>query len=122
LNFGLHAADLLFDVAIGREDIGVAVQVVIEEEGAESQGQQAGAAYRRRRRFVDKQPSPVMPIIVNDCLAKSGCHAVEAELHREAALLHFAGHAQRVERLELLHAAVGRQVLVHQFIGGLRRE
>src|ERR1022692_1869703 len=32
------------------------------------------------------------------------------------------GHAQRVQCLQLLHAAVGCQVLAHQFVGGLRRK
>ncbi len=55
MDLRLHAADLLFDVAVGREDIGIAVQIVIEEEHAERQAQQAGAAHAGARRFIHEQ-------------------------------------------------------------------
>ena len=45
LDLRLHAADLLLDMAVGREDVRVAVEVVIEEEHAECQDQQALAPY-----------------------------------------------------------------------------
>ena len=44
-DLGLHAPDFVFDMAVSREDIGVAIQIVIEKESAESQREQAGAAH-----------------------------------------------------------------------------
>src|SRR5579872_748784 len=44
LNLRLDAADLLLDVPVGGEDIGIAVQVVIEKEDAERECQQAGSS------------------------------------------------------------------------------
>ena len=32
LHLGLHAADLFLDVAVGGEDVGLAIQIVVEEE------------------------------------------------------------------------------------------
>ena len=55
LDLRLHASDLLFDVAVGRENVGIAVQIVIEEEEPEGERQQAGAAHRRARRFIHEQ-------------------------------------------------------------------
>ena len=55
LHLRLHPPDLLLDVAVGREDVEVAVEVVVEEEDAERQRQQARAADGGRRRLVDEQ-------------------------------------------------------------------
>src|SRR5258708_30584925 len=51
----LHALDGVFDVAIGDENIGPAVVVVIEEETAKTERDQGGAAHFGLRRFVDEQ-------------------------------------------------------------------
>src|SRR5207302_5087889 len=51
----LHALDGVFDVAIGDENIGPAVVVIIEEETAEAERNQRGAAYFRLRSFIDEQ-------------------------------------------------------------------
>src|SRR5258708_36781912 len=51
----LHALDGVFDVAIGDENIGPAVVVVIEEEAAEAERNQCGAADFRLRSFIDEQ-------------------------------------------------------------------
>ena len=48
----LHFADFLLDVPVGGENIRVAIQVVIEEEDAEGEREQACPPHRRRGRFV----------------------------------------------------------------------
>ena len=61
LHLRLHPLDLLFDVAVGREDVGEAVEVVVEEEHAKGQRQQAGATDRGARRLVHEQ---ILPLVV----------------------------------------------------------
>ena len=51
----LHALDLIFDVAVGDEDVGPAVVVVVEEEAAEAERDQRGAADFGAWSFVDEQ-------------------------------------------------------------------
>src|ERR1017187_3228893 len=58
----LHAPDLVFDVAVGGEDIRMAVQVVIEEEDPETQGKQAGAADGGERRLIHKKTGALVVI------------------------------------------------------------
>jgi hypothetical protein len=62
LHLRLHAPDLLFDVTVARKDVQVAVQVVVEEEHAEREIQQAGAANGGSRRLVDEQPGAFVVI------------------------------------------------------------
>lgn len=44
MNARLHPGDVLLDVAVGREDIGIAVKIVIEEEEPEGDAEQGGAS------------------------------------------------------------------------------
>ena len=51
----LHALDLVFDVAVGYEDVGPPVVVVVEEEAAEAERDERGASDFGLRGFVDEQ-------------------------------------------------------------------
>src|SRR3954467_13172098 len=51
----LNLFDLIFDMAIGDEQVGPTVKVVIKEEQAECKTQQAGTTNRRLRRLIDEQ-------------------------------------------------------------------
>src|SRR5262249_3443163 len=62
LHFRLHTPDLLFDVAISREDVQITIQVVVEKENTKSECQQTGPAYRGGRCFVHKQAGALVVI------------------------------------------------------------
>src|SRR5579859_3192780 len=51
----LNALNSLFDMAVGNENVGPAIVVIVKKETAETQSQQGCAPYRRARRFIDKQ-------------------------------------------------------------------
>ena len=51
----LNALDLVFDMAVGDEDVEPAIEVVVEEERRKAQRQQAAPANLRARRLVDEQ-------------------------------------------------------------------
>src|SRR5947207_12834372 len=51
----LYSFDITIEVAIGDEDIGPAVEVVVEEETSESQSEQGSMAHGRARRLIHKQ-------------------------------------------------------------------
>src|SRR5437879_6231328 len=51
----LHAFDLVFDVAVGYEDVGPAIVVVVEEETAEAERDERRASDFGLRGFVDEQ-------------------------------------------------------------------
>ncbi len=51
----LHRFDLVFDVAVGDEDILPAVVIVVEEKAAEAERQQRRAADFRARSFIHKK-------------------------------------------------------------------
>src|SRR5712664_3645883 len=51
----LHAFDLVFDMAVGHEDVGPAVVVVVEEKAAEAEGDEGGASDFGLRGFIDEQ-------------------------------------------------------------------
>src|SRR4029077_19751464 len=54
-NAFLYPLDLIFDVAVGDEDVGPPVVIVVEEEAAEAERDQSGASDFRLRSFVDEQ-------------------------------------------------------------------
>src|ERR1019366_10459383 len=56
VHLGLHAPDLFLDVAVGGENIQRPIQIVVEEERAEGQRQQAGATHGGRWRLIHKKP------------------------------------------------------------------
>src|SRR5258708_38543604 len=58
----LDVLDLVFDVAIGDENIGPAVVVVIEEETAKAESDQRGAAYFGLGSLVHEQPVALVVI------------------------------------------------------------
>ena len=60
--FGCTRANLLLDVSVHGEDVLLPVQVVVEEEDAEGERQQAGAPDGGARRLVDEQPVALVPI------------------------------------------------------------
>ena len=51
----LDVGDVVLDVSVGDEDVLAAVEVVVEEEGPERQGEQAVPADLRHRRLVDEE-------------------------------------------------------------------
>ena len=51
----LDVGDVVLDVSVGDEDVLAAVEVVVEEEGPESQGEQAVPPDLRHRRLVDEE-------------------------------------------------------------------
>src|SRR5688572_20156263 len=62
LDSGLNAFDIHFDVAVGHEHVEPAIEIVVEEEATEAQGEKAGSPDFRTRRFVDKQPVTLIVI------------------------------------------------------------
>ena len=52
---GLHLLDVVLDVPVGQEDVGPAVEVVVEEERTEGEGEQAGPAHAGRGRGVHEE-------------------------------------------------------------------
>ena len=51
----LRRGDVVGDVAVGGEHVEPAVEIVVEEEAREGEGQHRRLANRRRRRLVDEQ-------------------------------------------------------------------
>ena len=62
LHLRLHPRDLLLDVSVHGEDVVLPVEVVVEEEDAEGERQQAGAPDGGARRLVDEQPVALVAI------------------------------------------------------------
>ena len=58
----LDRADVVGDVAVGGEDIGQPVEVDVEEETGEREREERCLPHRRRRRFVDEQPVPLVMV------------------------------------------------------------
>src|SRR4029077_21083782 len=52
---GLHALDVGIDMAVGNENVGPAIEIVVEEKTAEAKSEQGSAADFGARSFVDKE-------------------------------------------------------------------
>src|SRR5207247_9977475 len=59
-DLALNFVDVVFHVSVRDEDVGQAVEVVIEEETTEGQGQQALVADLRGRPLIDKERIPLI--------------------------------------------------------------
>src|SRR5437764_5919887 len=59
---GLHALNVGIDVAIGNENVGPAVQIVVEEKTAKAESEQGSAADFRARGFVDEESFPFVVV------------------------------------------------------------
>ena len=55
LDLWLYPPDVFLDVAVGGEDIGAAVEIVVEEKDTECQREQTRAAHRAARCFVHEE-------------------------------------------------------------------
>src|SRR5207249_10194071 len=53
---GLNALDVGIDMAVGNENVGPAIKIVVEEETAEAESEQGSAADFRARSFIDEEP------------------------------------------------------------------
>ncbi len=58
----LHTIDVVLDVAVGHEDVQPAVQVEVEEEAAEGEGQEARLSDAGHRRVVDEQAASLVVV------------------------------------------------------------
>src|SRR5258708_160185 len=58
----LHALDIGVDVAICHQNIGPAVEIVIEEKAAEAESEQGSSADFRARSFVHEEPFSLVVI------------------------------------------------------------
>src|ERR1700688_3406705 len=68
----LDALNVAVDVAIGDEDVGPAVEVVVEEEAAEAQGEQGSATDVGARGFVHEEAFAFVVIERNHLIGKIG--------------------------------------------------
>src|SRR6266404_1438052 len=59
---GLNALDVGIDMAVGNENVGPAIEIVVEEKTAEAKSEQGSAADFRARSFVDKESFAIVVI------------------------------------------------------------
>ena len=121
----LHPLDFVFNVAVGHENIGPAVVVVIEEEATESQRDQGVAPNLRTRSLVHEEPVALVVVERDHLVREVGDHkagpagaVVIRGIHAHAGARHsiFAEGNPRRDRLLL----EGPVLLVEVELVGLR--